>query len=81
MLSCTEIIKHKGKFVELAASKWLERYEANPTAGLNELLVVLFEACGVTLDLKEEPLSEMDVDDVVKELVSHAEQVSFCICW
>ncbi|KAH8935631.1 hypothetical protein BDL97_17G039000 [Sphagnum fallax] len=72
--SLIEIIKHKGKFVELAASKWLERYEANPTAGLNELLVVLFEACGVTLDLKEEPLSEMDVDDVVKELVSHAEQ-------
>ncbi|CAM6036302.1 unnamed protein product [Sphagnum compactum] len=64
-----EVIEHKGKFVELAASKWLERYEANPTAGLNELLVVLFEACGVTLDLKEEPLSEMDVDDVVKELV------------
>jgi len=45
MLSCTEIIKHKGKFVELAASMWLERYEANPIAGLNELLVVLFEVC------------------------------------
>jgi hypothetical protein len=45
MLSWTEIIKHKGKFVELAASKWLEHYEANPTAGLNELLVVLFEVC------------------------------------
>ncbi len=35
----------------------------------------------MTLDLKEEPLSEMDVDDVVKELVSHVEQESFCICW
>ncbi len=35
----------------------------------------------MTLDLKEEPLSEMDVDDVVKELVSHVKQVSFCICW
>ena len=39
----SEIIKNKPKFVGEAALKWLERYEANPVDGLNELLLTMFE--------------------------------------
>ncbi|KAG0566423.1 hypothetical protein KC19_7G062600 [Ceratodon purpureus] len=72
--SLIEIIKNKPKFVGEAALKWLERYEANPVDGLNELLLTMFEACGVTLDLDEESYMELDVDDVVKEMLSKAKQ-------
>lgn len=40
-----EIIKHKGKYVDVAALKWLTRYEANPVEALTELLLTMFEVC------------------------------------
>lgn len=69
-----DIMKHKPKYVSDAAIKWLERYEANPVDGLNELLSTMFEACGVTLDLDEASYVDLDVDDVVKEMLSKAKQ-------
>lgn len=35
------------------------------------------QACGVTLDLDEASYVDLDVDDVVKEMLSKAKQVSF----
>jgi hypothetical protein len=72
--SLIDIIKQKPEYVGEAAIKWLERYEANPVDGLNELLLTMFEACGVTLDLDEESYMDLDVDDVVKEMLSKAKQ-------
>lgn len=43
VVCCSEIIKHKPNYVGEAAIKWLERYEANPVDGLNELLSTMFE--------------------------------------
>lgn len=38
-----EIIKQKGKVVQHAASKWVERYETNSDVALTELLTTLFQ--------------------------------------
>ncbi|XP_057838911.2 sister-chromatid cohesion protein 3 isoform X2 [Cryptomeria japonica] len=71
-MSLIDVIKNHGKLVPQAAKNWVERYEVDSKAALTDLLMMLFEACGVQYQGDEGPVDEIDVDDVVVFLVNQA---------
>ncbi|KAH9313099.1 hypothetical protein KI387_028134, partial [Taxus chinensis] len=71
-LSLIDVVKYHGKLVPQAAKDWVERYELDSKSALTDLLMMLFEACGVQYQADEGPVDEIDVDDVVVSLVNQA---------
>ncbi|KAF3785962.1 Sister-chromatid cohesion protein 3 [Nymphaea thermarum] len=68
----SETIKSNGKFIHQAVKNWVEQYESDPKSAVAEILLMLFEACGVKYQFAEVSMDEVNVDDVVVALVNLA---------
>ncbi|XP_031486000.1 sister-chromatid cohesion protein 3 [Nymphaea colorata] len=68
--SLIETIKSNGKFIHQAVKNWVEQYESDPKFAVAEILLMLFEACGVKYQFAEVSMDEVNVDDVVVALVT-----------
>ncbi|KAE9585307.1 hypothetical protein Lalb_Chr25g0287581 [Lupinus albus] len=71
-LTLIEAIKGNGKLIPHVAKLWVERYEMEPKPAMDELLTMLFQACGAKNYNKGDLVDETDVDDVVVTLVNCA---------
>ncbi|XP_019444128.1 PREDICTED: sister-chromatid cohesion protein 3-like isoform X1 [Lupinus angustifolius] len=71
-LTLIEAIKGNGKLIPHVVKLWVERYEMEPKPAMDELLTMLFQACGAKDYNKADLVDEIDVDDVVVALVNCA---------
>ncbi|CAL0326664.1 unnamed protein product [Lupinus luteus] len=75
-----EAIKGNDKLIPHVVKLWVERYEMEPKPAMDELLTMLFQACGAKDYNKGDLVDENDVDDVVVALVNYAITVLFDKC-